>query len=357
LEKTVSILRKKKENNRIHKDQIANQKTYNSNTINDMLRDDPDLVKVTIDYGGSYFIHGGKFVCLVMFLRFKERASGDLVTEIIYNLVSDPDERSEDAYLTCFVFKHHDQRAGTFDCWSKIIEPRDSGPHFQCNKVCYFESTVKEMFCKDFSVSAFAKRHGWNECDGSFARLVGEVRNQSLEGAAPTNAKEAAACINDHQTKFGNCYAYYFDKIERDPDIFPKLVNFNGIQAEKFCEFKYEWHDFDGSKVQKAGYVLARQLSGRGAWTFHDFLPKSRPSAWGKRCVESSNTHARAVHHTHPGEPFRSCRQQQDRREIIQPNPDDVNPAVQPPPRSARRRSVNPGPGNVQCPVCAQWYN
>lgn len=80
------------------------------------------------------------------------------------------------------------------------------------------------------------------------------MRSKSLEDSPPTTASPAAAVINSHD-KFGNCTAYYFDKIDRNPDLFPKLRPFHGIQAAALCEFKYEFQDFNGKVVREKGYA------------------------------------------------------------------------------------------------------
>jgi hypothetical protein len=88
---------------------------------------------------------------------------------------------------------------------------RDGGPHFQNYKICYFESTVFAKYGKEYSVSAFAKRHGWNECDGALARLVVTCRDSARpsEGSPPTDAWMVAALINDPtNAKYYNSYAH-----------------------------------------------------------------------------------------------------------------------------------------------------
>ena len=60
---------------------------------------------MTADFGASYFINGSRFVSLILFLKYFDEASGDFKTECLYNIVTDPDERSEDAFyvraVTC----------------------------------------------------------------------------------------------------------------------------------------------------------------------------------------------------------------------------------------------------------------
>ena len=72
-----------------------------------MLRYNPRLVRVTADFGASYFINGSRFVSLILFLKFFDEASGDFKTECQYNIVTDPDERSEDALYVRAVWGHH----------------------------------------------------------------------------------------------------------------------------------------------------------------------------------------------------------------------------------------------------------
>lgn len=156
--------------------------------------------------------------------------------------------------------------------------------------------------------------------------------------------------INQHKTKFCNCYAYYFDKIDRDPGLFPKHADFVGIQAKKFCQFKYAATDHDGRVMQEPGYVLARPLSDKGPWTFHDFLPHTRPPNWGKRCQMCSNKHCRPVHHTRPGEPVTRCMPVD--RQIVQPDASAIDVAAQPMPRAQQRRHAQLGPDAVFCSVC-----
>jgi hypothetical protein len=62
--------------------------------------------------------------------------------------------------------------SGVFERFTEIKLLRDSGPHFQNNNIAFYESSIFELYGKKFSVSAFAKRHGWNECDGAMARFV-----------------------------------------------------------------------------------------------------------------------------------------------------------------------------------------
>ena len=140
---------------------------------------------------------------------------------------------------------------------------RDSGPHFQNNKICYFESTFFQKYGKIFTVSAFAKRHGWNECDGAMARFIKAMQDEALEASPPRDAEAAVAVIN-HHAKFQNCTAYHFRKIDRNPALFPEFKPFEGIKKLALCEFKYEWTDFDGRVVREPGWVLARHCTGQG---------------------------------------------------------------------------------------------
>jgi hypothetical protein len=101
---------------------------------------------------------------------------------------------------------------------------------------------------------------------------------------APKECKDAVAVINCHE-KFENCTAYYFTKIERNPDLYPKLLEFKSIQASQICEFSYSWTDIDGRLVEEPGWAMGRPHSGTGPWISHDFLPKTRSAEWGKRCT------------------------------------------------------------------------
>ena len=73
-----------------------------------------EAVRVTADFGASYFIDGSRFVTLIFFLKY---------------FVTDPDERSEDAFYTRAVWEHHLGTSGEFNNWDDIIFERDSGPH------------------------------------------------------------------------------------------------------------------------------------------------------------------------------------------------------------------------------------
>jgi hypothetical protein len=75
-------------------------------------------------------------------------------------------------------------------------------------------------------------------------------------------------------------------KIDRNPGLFPKKKNWNGIVALSLCEFKYDFVDFNGEVKREPGYAMARPISGQGPWHFHDFLPHTRPPEWGKRCLK-----------------------------------------------------------------------
>jgi predicted patatin/cPLA2 family phospholipase len=81
------------------------------------------------------------------------------------------------------------------------------------------------MYGKIFTVSAFAKRHGWNECDGAMVRFVGKRRY-----CPPLNALQAVNAVN-LDDKFENCTAYYFKLIDRDPALFPTLRDFKDVQV------------------------------------------------------------------------------------------------------------------------------
>ena len=94
--------------------------------------------------------------------------------------MSDPDERAEDAFFVRAVWDHHLRHSGMLDRWIEIVVCRDSGPHFQNNNITLFESSIYHEYGKVFRISAFAKRHGFNECDGSLARFVKAVRDSSL---------------------------------------------------------------------------------------------------------------------------------------------------------------------------------
>ena len=352
---TVRRLAVKARNLASHKKQVALQRVYNQNggPVDDWLRGSSRRVRVTTDFGASYFLEGdNRYVNLIFFLKYLNEY-GEFSTETLYCTVSDPDERSEDAFFTRTCWHHllrgDGRGAGVFDNFDEIKLLRDSGPHFQNNKICFFETTIFEEYGKKFTVSAFAKRHGWNECDGAMARYVRAMKEASLEGSPPETAGDAVAVINHHE-KFANCTAYHFQKIDRDPAIFPKYRDFRGIQKLALCEFVYEWTDFDGTKVSEPGWVLARHCSGCGPWYFHDFLPHTRPEEWGKRCASCSNTQGRAVYHTRDGEPLKTCRNAVH-REIVQPDPSEVDAAAQPVPISQRHLG-DMGPDAVVCNLC-----
>jgi hypothetical protein len=231
LEKDISDYQKKARNLETHKRQVARQRDYNINVVEEWLRGSAKRVRVTTDFGASYFIDGGRYVNLILFLKYMD-AHGHLVTETIYCCCSDPDERAEDAFYTRAVWHHMLRKdakgAGRFKRFDEIKLLRDSGPHFQNNNVNEYETTFFDIYDKTFTVSAFAKRHGWNECDGAMARFVKAIKAGSLEGLAPKDAKDAVTFINMHE-KFPNCTAYYFEKIDRNPNLFPPMTKFKGF--------------------------------------------------------------------------------------------------------------------------------
>jgi hypothetical protein len=308
LKAKIKELMKRKTSKRIHDKQMRTQRAYNTEVLDEWLRESTRHCKVTTDFGASYFINGGRYVCLIFHLKYMDSFQ-QFESEVLYSCVSDPDERSEDAFFTRAVWDHmlrkDEKGAKIFAKFKSIKLCRDSGPHFQNNKICYFETTMKKEYGINFSVSAFAKRHGWNECDGAHARFVKAIKEASLEDYPPLDCESAVGVVNHHD-KFKNCAAYHFTKIDRNPNLFPKLVDFKGIQSLSLVEFIYSWTDFDGRVVEEPGYVLGRPVSGTGPWIFHDFLPHTRPEAWGRRCTECSNKRARAVFHKRPGEPVKT---------------------------------------------------
>lgn len=354
LEGKMRRLQKRAQNLRSHKLQVGVQRKYNmaGGPVDDWLMESARRVRVTTDFGASYFIDGTRYVCLIFYLKYKNQY-GDFSCETLYSTVSDPDQRSEDAFFTRAVWDHmlrtDGKGAGIFERFDEIKLLRDSGPHFQNNAICYFESTISQLYGKMFTVSAFAKRHGWNECDGAMARFVGAINDASLEGAPPLDAQAAVNRINFHD-RFFTCSAFYFAKIDRNPALFPKVTQFKGIQSLSLCEFKYTWTDFDGREVSEPGWVLARHRSGQGPWFFHDFLSKTRDPAWGKRCKDCSNQRARAVYHKREGEPVKGCRLGAN-PVLNQPDASEVDPALQPVPRS-QRANQDVGQDAVRCNWC-----
>jgi hypothetical protein len=105
LEKEISDYQKKSRNLEVHRRQVARQRNYNIDNVAEWLRGSAKRVRVTTDFGASYFIHGGRYVNLILFLKYLD-TSQHLVTETIYCCVSDPDERSEDAFFTRAVWHH-----------------------------------------------------------------------------------------------------------------------------------------------------------------------------------------------------------------------------------------------------------
>ena len=79
-------------------------------------------MRVTADFGASYLIDGGRFVNLKFFLKYLNEY-GDFTTEIIYNIVTAPDERAEDAFYVRAVWDWHLRSDGSkvFDPWLWII--------------------------------------------------------------------------------------------------------------------------------------------------------------------------------------------------------------------------------------------
>lgn len=343
---------------KVHQRQLDNQRDYNKTHLNAILRADTGICLVTIDFGASYFIDGSKFIMLVMFLKYADEM-GHFHMECVYNIVSDRDQISEDAHCVVMMWDWHlkPSGSGVFDNFRKIIVPRDGGPHFQNNNVCYFESTIYAKYGKLFEVSAFAKHHGWSSCDAAIARMVETVREKSMI-APPTDAATAAACINDHP-KFLNATAYFWDIIDRSPEVFPAdLVKFKGIKDQQFCQFVYAYTDHDGEVKREPGYVMARPLSGVGEWTFHDFLSKQRPKEWGKRCARCSDRHRRPIFHKREGEPVLIC-QKPVSRPLRQPDTSHVDRSRQPLPKRQQKllaQRQSKWTGKVRCSVCSREF-
>jgi hypothetical protein len=98
-------LAKRVANHKLHKVQVAIQRIHNIDAVDEWLREEPHRVRVTIDYGASYFMDGTRYVNLIFWLKYVD-SYGDFETECIYNCCSDPDERSEDAFFTRMVWHH-----------------------------------------------------------------------------------------------------------------------------------------------------------------------------------------------------------------------------------------------------------
>ena len=312
-------------------------------------------MRVTTDFGASYFINGNRYVNLIFFLKYRNESSG-FTMETFYATCSNKDEHSEDAFYTRAVWDHllRSDGANYFAQWDEIKLLRDSGPHFQNNNIVYFESTIESLYGKKFTVSAFAKRHGWNECDGAMARFVEAIKAASLESMPPLDTMAAVSVIN-HHAKFENCIALAFKKIDRDPALFPaKSTDFVGIRKLQLCEFVYEWIDYDGRRVAEPGWVLARAITGEGAWVMHDFLPHTMPPAWKQRCNRCSNALGRAVFHERLEEPIKVCMPLVV-REATHPDPDLVDEEKQPVPRSQLNQNA-PGPTDVFCNWCPKVW-
>ena len=196
LEGQVRKLAKQANNYRIHKKQVERQRVYNTDDVNIWLRVSAKRVRVTADFGADYFIDGTKYVNLILHLKYLDDY-GDFATETIYCCCHDPDERSEDAFFTRAVWHHMLRRdgrgAGVLTRFERNLLLRDSGPHFQNNNICYFESSIYAEYHFEFGVSAFAKRHGWNECDGALARFIGAIKEAALDNVVgpPRTAKDA----------------------------------------------------------------------------------------------------------------------------------------------------------------------
>jgi hypothetical protein len=129
---------------------------------------------------------------------------------------------------------------------------RDGGAHFQNNRICYFESTITALTLeengreKKWEVCALPKRHGYNPCDGAIARVSQCARKDAVAGNAPSGPTDWADMVNMNPN-FCNAKGYIFEKIDRNPALFPNLNDFKGIQAEAYCEFQY----FQESKQMK----------------------------------------------------------------------------------------------------------
>ena len=99
------------------KSPINARTTSTASTRAARLRANQKVVRITEDYGASYFIdrHGGRFVSLIWFLKFLGD-HGRFEFMALYNIASDPDERAEDAYYTRMVWVHHLRHSR--NCWT-----------------------------------------------------------------------------------------------------------------------------------------------------------------------------------------------------------------------------------------------
>jgi hypothetical protein len=97
------------------------------------------------------------YVNLILYLKYMNEFS-DFTNETLYSCVSDKFERSEDAFYTRAVWHHmlrtDGKGADVFVNFDEIKLLHDSGPHFQNNKICYFESTIFAEYTAKFTLSA-----------------------------------------------------------------------------------------------------------------------------------------------------------------------------------------------------------
>ena len=106
-------------------DQYTRLQSCQAPMVNEEILHNSKTARVTADFGASYFIGGQRFVTLILFLKYFDEELGDLVTECLYNIVTDPDERSEDAFYVRAVWEHHLGTSMVFDQWEEIILERD----------------------------------------------------------------------------------------------------------------------------------------------------------------------------------------------------------------------------------------
>ena len=119
--------------------------------------------------------------------------------------------------------------------------------------------------------------HAYNRCDraGLAVKLV-EVREEAM-GNPSESAREVADNVNSH---LGNeDWAYFFDKIDRGPNVFPAENRCGLLRAPQWGKIGEFMYCSDGVAFD-SGIVMVRTVAGEGAFRVYDMLESNRLCEW-----------------------------------------------------------------------------
>jgi len=135
----------------------------------------------------------------------------------------------------------------------------------------YNESRSFLHYGKEVEAMFYASYHAYGRADGAGAEDKVHAQ-QDAKNQLPRHGAQAYTDMTN-ESNDRRSWAYHFNKINRNKNLFPPSVNAKNKWLRKWCHVRYE---YAGRDERTVGICLYRLVTGEGKWTWCDLLEGNR---------------------------------------------------------------------------------